>query len=251
MEGAAQPKPAAPRITRSGSLAAANIKSPVHQNGAKDSQLKEKQRAPTPAESNDVAPPTARKAFSTSINTLQPIVEALNKILDGDGSTVDTIRWIFGYIREMEKAEEQREESPGSQEKVSDLHKIFCEDIQNVCNYLANRLHGIENMVNATLESSEKALKVAEELKEKSTEIISSVGKVTNATVKIADTTQSYREVLMSRPSPSNKASVDPKVLCDMERKDKQILIDIFDEEGTNTMGISLTELIKGEWGTG
>jgi hypothetical protein len=75
------------------------------------------------------------------------------------------------------------------QEKVSDIHKTFCEDIQNVCNYLANHMAGIKNMVNVTLELSAKTLKVVEELKEKSTEIISSIGKVTNTTVKIADTT--------------------------------------------------------------
>ena len=55
---------------------------------------------------------------------------------------------------------------------------------------------------------------------------------------------QSYYEALMSRPTPTNKATVDPKVLCDMEHKDKQILVDIFDEEGANTLGTSLTELM-------
>ena len=103
---------------------------------------------------------------------------------------------------------------------------------------------GIENTVDATLESSVKALKVTEELKEKTTEIINSVGKITNAMVKIANTTQSYWEALMSRPTPSNKATVDPKVLCNIERKDKQILVDIFNEEAANTLGTSLTELM-------
>src|SRR5438270_11247751 len=37
---------------------------------------------------------------------------------------------------------------------------------------------------------------------------------------------------------------MNPKVLCDMECKDKQILIDIFNEEGTNTLSKSLTELL-------
>ena len=243
-EGVAHPKPAAPCITRSGTLAVTNGKTPVIQNGEKDSPSKEKQGDPPPTESTDEVTAKALNAFSTSLSTLQPIVEALNRILAGDGSTVDTIKWIFGYIRDMEKAEKQRKGSAESQEKVSDIHKTFREDIQNVCNYLANRMIGIENTVNATRDSSVKTLKVAEELKEKSAEILSNVGKVTNATVKIADTTQSYREALMSRPSPSNKASVDPKVLCDMERKDKQILIDIFDEEGANTLGTSLTELV-------
>ena len=243
-EGAAHLKPTAPRITRSGTLVVMNSKTLVNQNGEKDSPSKEKLGDPPPTESTDKATTTAHKAFSTSISTLQPIVEALNRILAGDGSTVDIIKWIFGYIRDMEKAEKQRKGSVESQEKVSDIHKTFREDIQNVCNYLANRMAGIKNTVNATLESSVKTLKVADEIKEKSTEILSNVGKVTNATVKIADTTQSYCEALMSRPSLSNKASVDPKVFCDMERKDKQILIDIFDKEGANTLGTSLMELM-------
>ena len=102
----------------------------------------------------------------------------------------------------------------------------------------------IENTVNATQDLSVKTLKVAEKLKEKSTKILSNVSKVTNAIVKIEDTMQSYCEALMSRPSPSNKASVDPNVLCNMECKDKQILIDIFNKEGANTLGTSLTELL-------
>ena len=39
------------------------------------------------------------------IATLQPIVEALNKILDGNGSTVDIIKGIFKCIKEVEAAE--------------------------------------------------------------------------------------------------------------------------------------------------
>ena len=38
---------------------------------------------------------------------------------------------------------------------------------------------------------------------------------------------------------------MDPKVLGDMEHKAKQILVDIFDKEGTNTLEKSLTELIS------
>jgi hypothetical protein len=37
---------------------------------------------------------------------------------------------------------------------------------------------------------------------------------------------------------------MNPKVLCDMECKDKQILIDIFNDKGTNTSSKSLTELL-------
>ena len=117
-----------------------------------------------PSESTDAVTGMACTAFSTSISSLQPIVEALNRILIGDGSTVDSIRWIFGYIRDMEKADEQKKRSMESQEKVSDIHKTFHKDIQNVCNYLTNCMTGIENMVSTTIELAVKTLKVAEEL---------------------------------------------------------------------------------------
>jgi len=100
--------------------------------------------------------------------------------------------------------------------------------------------------MNVTLETTEKTLKVTEEIKGKTSDIMSDVGKVTSVTGKIADTTQSYCDALITRQPtpPSNKLSVDPKILSDMERKDRQILVDIYDEEGTCTMDKSLLELM-------
>ena len=115
-----------------------NGKTPVIQNGKKDLLSKEKQGDPPPTESTNKVTAKALNAFSILLSTLQPIVEALNRILAGDGLTVDTIKWIFGYIRDMEKAKKQRKGSMEPQEKVSDIHKTFCKDIQNICNYLAN-----------------------------------------------------------------------------------------------------------------
>lgn len=239
-----QPKPVAPHITRSGTLVVIANESPACQSETKDSPPKEQQRALTLIESDDIAPPVTHKAFSMSIITLQPIVEALNKILDGNRSMVDTIRGIFRYIRELVRAEGQRKEGLGLREEVSGLHKIFQHHLKEVCNYLNKQLQGVQSKVNATLETSKKALKVAKEIKGSTADIISRVGKVTNATDKIADTTQSYCNVLMSRQPLPNKASVNPKVLSNMECKDKQILVDIFNEEGDNTMGKSLSELM-------
>jgi hypothetical protein len=81
-------------------------------------------------------------------------------------------------------------------------------------------------------------------LKGESSNILNRIGKVTSVADKIADNTQSYCDALVSRQSPTHKASVDPKVLGDIDRKAKQILVDMFDEEGVNTLEKSLTELI-------
>jgi hypothetical protein len=47
----------------------------------------------------------------------------------------------------------------------------------------------------------------------------------------------------VTRQPPMYKASVDPKILGNMDWKAKQILVDIFDE-GANTLEKSLIELI-------
>ena len=97
--------------------------------------------------------------------------------------------------------------------------------------------------LNVTLENSEKALKMSEELKGETSDILHKIGKITDITDKIADATQSYRDVLVARQTPTHKADVDPKVLGDMDRRAKQILVNIFDEEGKNTLGKSLSEV--------
>lgn len=62
---------------------------------------------------------------------------------------------------------------------------------------------------------------------------------------KIASNTQMYGDALTQSPAAVvSKFTPDPRVLGDMEHKARQILIDIFDEEGNNTLAKSLTELI-------
>ena len=51
---------------------------------------------------------------------------------------------------------------------------------------------------------AEKALKVTEEIKGKTLDIICNVSKVTNATGRLVDTTQSYQDTLISRQSSPN-----------------------------------------------
>jgi hypothetical protein len=85
---------------------------------------------------------------------------------------------------------------------------------------------------------------VAEELKGGTNELISKIGNVTTVADKIADTTQSYRDVLVARQAPAHMTSVDPKVLGDVERRAKQILIDLYDKDGANILGRSLEEQV-------
>ena len=76
-------------------------------------------------------------------------------------------------------------------------------------------------------------------------DIASKIGKVTDATDKIASIIQSYHDILAQNPAPVNKPSLDPKILSDMEHRAQQILVEIFDKEGNNILEKSLTELLS------
>jgi hypothetical protein len=122
-------KPTVPCITRLGSLAAANSK-PISEE--KEAPLKDWQIKPIAEGVTDVASPSMHRDFSTLITTLQPIVEALNKILDGNGLTVDTIKGIFKYIKEVEAAERGNKDRMEMQAEVSSFCKAFKDSIQQV-----------------------------------------------------------------------------------------------------------------------
>ena len=237
------------QITRLGTAiwAAANGKPVSQQSTTKEFSSKEKNKSKKSTEATDEMPAATCRLVTTSTVLLQPIVEALNKILDGKGLTEHIIEGIFRYIKEAEKAERiarASKERKEVQEEVSSLCKGFTAELGRFQENLNSWLNGIMGVVNITLETSEKALKVAEEVKGNAQDIISKLGKVTNVADKIVDTTQSYCDMLVSRQSPSHKANTDPKVLGDMDRRAKQILVDVFGDKGNATLEKSLMEII-------
>ena len=248
-EAQSQPRPAPlnPRITRSATAtqAVANGK-PISQQSTTANELitNVQNRKDKSAEANDVAAPEGRRIVTTSVALLQPIVDALNKMLDGEDTPERIIDGIFSYVRGAEKTERATRERLEIQMEVSALRKAFKADIGKLQENLTVQLNGITSITNVTLESTEKVLKVSEEVKGSANDIINKLGNVTNVADKIAVTTQSYRDVLVAGQTSAPKASVDPKILGDMDCRAKQILVDIFDEEGNNTLEKSLTELI-------
>jgi hypothetical protein len=153
------------------------------------------------------------------------------------------IEGIFRYIRESEKTERAARERQEIQAEVSALCKAVRADLSKLQDDITKRLDGITSVVNVTLKTTKKVLTVLEEIKGRSSDIISNLGKVTNIADKIADTTQSYHDILVTRQAQMHKISAPPRILGDMERRAKQILIDIYDEEGNNTLEKSLVEL--------
>ena len=242
-ESQALPKPA--HHTRSVTQTTANGKPTSQQSISRVSSAKDQQKDdPTVTVANDVATAAKAEVITTSIVTMQPIVEGLNKILSGEESPERVIKGILKYIRKLEKTEKEDEERREIQMEVSALRKGINKDVGMLHDSLMDQLNYITSTLDVTRENSEKALKASEELKGETCNILNKLGNVTSVADKIAVNTQSYRDALVTRQSPTHKASVDPKVLGDIDRKAKQILVDIYDEEGANTMEKSLTELM-------
>ena len=217
------PAPSNLRLTRSAAQAVAASKPNSQQKLTKELSPKEYNKDIIVDETTDMAVPVTKRTTSTSITLLQPIVEALNKILDGEDSTERIIDGIFRYIRESERMEKVAREKQEVQAKVSALRKAFKTDLGKLENNLTIRLDGITSITNVILETTEKALSTSEEIKSSSNDIISNLGKVTNVADKIADTTQSYCDILVTRQAQMHKASAPPRILGDMERRAKQI----------------------------
>ena len=113
------PAPINPRLTRSATQATA-VGNPNNQQGlTKELSTIEYNEDKTEEKSADMATSTTKRVTSTKIVILQPIVEALNKILDGEDSKECIIDGIFRYIRESEKTERVAREKQEIQAEVS------------------------------------------------------------------------------------------------------------------------------------
>ena len=71
------------------------------------------------------------------------------------------------------------------------------------------------------------------------------IGKVMESTDKIASNTTAYRDAVLTVKTQENKIRLDPKILVDLQRKDKQLWVDIHDKGDVNTLSKSLSALVE------
>jgi len=175
------------------------------------------------------------------------IAEMLAAIIQSgklDTSTKKNVVKIIKLAREEEVKKDARLLSSGEQAKVSTIHEVIQEDLVGIHNSLEKQILQVQESCKVLLENTSKVLKDVEEVKTNTKDLACKVNKVTDATDKLASDTNSYRDALLSKPTPSNKANVDPRVLSNMDRKAKQILIDIYDKDADNILTKSLTAMI-------
>ncbi len=231
--------------TRAATQAATNGKTAVQQNAEAGVPPKGTQAAAGKlAEVNKEALGSSSKQLSTP---LQIIASAINQLLIKERVNKPvkiTLERILRFIKVKEEKGAKRAEIYAMQSEVSTLQKELKQDLAKLQDALATQIENVWVTTNSALKNTAKTLTDTNDLKEITKVITNKVGKVNDATDKIATTTQSYRDVLSQNPVATGKHNLDPKVLGDMERKACQILVDIFDEDNSKSLGKSITEVI-------
>jgi hypothetical protein len=121
--------------------------------------------------------------------------------------------------------------------------KVIKNVILHMHTSLAKQLDDLQGTANETLSGTDKIQQGIEAIKSASKELESKVIQITDTADKIAVAASPYKDAILLKPPQINRAYTDPKVLGDMDYKAKQVLVEIFDLEGNDTMAKSLTKL--------
>jgi len=189
--------------------------------------------------------PTAEEAHQGS--PMRRIAEALSRVLSTEKLNVSakrSIEAIYQLTLEAENAALVSQVNQEATEKVSEIKEAVKTDLVEMYKALRTHLSEIQTTANSILTDTGKVLKASEEVKSVSETLESKVNKVTDTTDKLASETKSYRDALRSGSTQNNKVGVDPKVLSGIDRRAKQILVDVYGEKGETLLKGSLTAII-------
>jgi len=193
-------------------------------------------------------PEVQRPVSDTNVETspLQKIATAIGQIISKnnlDNSTKQSLEDIVAYIRKEKVKEDQTLAKTVTLAEESTIRKSIRKDLMEMYTAIEKRLNGIQETTNETLTSSSKLLKDLENVAAATKDLTGKVSKITDTAERIAMDTSKYRNTVLTRPTLTIRATTDPKVLGDLERKCRQILVEHLDTEGTNLLSKSLTEL--------
>ena len=215
-----------------------NTRTPMESPAAKESQGLLVQAGVTEGEhpSGDVDPMSPLLRIANVINLIIT-KETLSK------STKVSLEGILKFIHEEKENEGSRLVKITAAAEESAIRKGIRTDLEKIHSDIRTQLNDIQNTSNATLTSSDKLLKNTESVAAATKDLTGKVGKITDTADRIATDTSNYRDAVLTRPAQTIRSNVDPKVLADIERKSRQILIQMPITDGTHTLGKSLTEL--------
>ena len=126
---------------------------------------------------------------------------------------------------------------------VKTMHERFKADLLVVHGALDDKISDIQTSQRKLLSSLESLNKSTKNLCSTTKELEGKVTKVNNITDKIATTTSTYRDVLLAKPANQLRSNTDPKVLDDLDRRARQVLVGHSSDEENTTLGTSLLDL--------
>jgi len=193
---------------------------------------------------SEVQRPESDTIHATS--PLQKIATAIGQIISKDAldpTTKQSLEDIIMFIHEEKEKEIQTKAKSAATAEESYIRKSIKKDLAEIYHTIDKCLNGIQDTANETLTCSSKLITDTENVAAATKELAGKVGKITDTAERIATDTSKYRDAVLTKPTQTIRAATDPKVLGDLERKSRQILIEHLDTEGMNLLGKSLTEL--------
>ena len=221
-----------------------------HKQGSDYQELKGKPHSQRPPRkgAEKTGPEDQRPACVTSHATspLQKIASTIGQIISKnnlDNDTKKSLKDILTFTLEEKEKEDQMLAKIVSSAEKSTIRKSFRKDLMKMYKAIEKCLNSIQETANETLTSLSKLIKDTENIAAAIKDLTGKVGKITDTTEKIAMDTLKYCDAVLARPTQTIRAATDPKVLGDLEHKNRQILVEHLDMEGTNLLSKSLTEL--------
>ena len=231
-------------LTRANSAATTANKILASQTTRGSPPPKEPQGQPAETAADEI--PRTGRDISHAVTFLQNIADALGQVIAKDKidrSIKLSLEEIVSSIHEEWDKETMRAASAKATAEESAISKSIRASLGEIYSALKMQMNGIQDTSKETLTSMGKLLNDTESVAAATKDLSGKVGKITDTADKIATDTSSYRDAVLARPPQTLRANTDPKVLGDLDRKARQILVELFDTEGNNTLGKSMTEL--------
>ena len=182
----------------------------------------------------------------TASSPLQKIAAAIGQIISKeaiDTSTKKSLQDILVFILVVNRKEDQSAAKIEATAEESYIRNCIRKDLTEMWYNINEHLNSIQDTVNETLTSSSKLLADMESIAAATRDLTGKVGKITDTAEKIATDTSKYRDAVLTRPVQTIRANTDPKILGDLDRKGRQILIEHLGLDGNNALGKSVAEL--------
>jgi hypothetical protein len=190
------------------------------------------------------------------ISPLHHIADSLSLLLGTEkiGSAVQKrIEKTIAYARDADAKEKEKEKdkdktpNPPVLPDNDPLKLSIRSDLVAMYEALSKQLGDIQLTASSTLTNVNSLSTKASEISGESKSLAAKLGKVSECTDKIASSNTAYRDAVTDRNTKvvTPMAKLDPKVLGDMERRDKQIWLDLADDGDVPTLSKSLSALVE------